>query len=229
MSSNAAAAISAMITSQVYPQLYYPPPTRTVTRQRREEQESEVPGIFAKGTNQAIGCFQILLGLGILVTFLITILASELTLPLIVLSVTSSFVYITNGVVSCSRWRCRARVKRRRVVIRATVITNAVGVLVALVSIIIYCLSFRIWRLEPCDSSYFCTYDKNPTAALIILLALSVLELGFAVMTTVFGWNHLKDTEDPDLVAFSREGWRDGERGDGNRKPLKATSSSISP
>ncbi|XP_061111019.1 uncharacterized protein LOC133137042 [Conger conger] len=229
MGSNAAAVISAMITSQVYPQLYYPPPARTVARQRMEEheRESEAPGTSAKGTSQAIGIFQITLGIGIIVTLLLTIMISHFSVLNFVMSMTSSIVYMTNGTMSCCRWRCMAGVKRRRGVIRATIVMTTLGLLMALTSIVFYCLSFGGWHGGPCMALYCHYKDINPMPVLIMLLFLTILELGFAIMTAVLIWNHHVD--ELDLVAFSQEGWRDGERGDDNGKPLRATSPSASP
>ncbi|KAJ8335172.1 hypothetical protein SKAU_G00408110 [Synaphobranchus kaupii] len=197
MSSYSAAAISAMIITQVNPRLYFPPPPpRTVTRQQREEQESEVSAIFSDGTDETIWSFQIILGFGILVTFLITFLLNGMSLPSIVISLTSSLVYITNGVLSCFRMRCQAGVKHRLVLIRVSVITNAIGVVAALISIVIYSVHFKPWSQHYCHGPHYCRYDLLPTPTFIILLLLTILELGFAILTTVYGWSHLRHVDD---------------------------------
>ncbi|KAJ8386524.1 hypothetical protein AAFF_G00169940 [Aldrovandia affinis] len=189
-----------MITSQVYPQARLPSATRTVTRQQSEEMEPESGGTFAKGTNQAIGSFQILLGMGILGTLCVAVVVNVLSLPSIVMSLTASIVHMTNGVVSCSRWRCMVRVKLRPMVIRVAIITNVLGAVTALISAIIYSLSFRLWRQDGCLHPHDCSYLGNPTLALTILLFLSILELGFAVLTTLYAWKDLDHIE-PDLPS----------------------------
>ncbi|KAI1901443.1 hypothetical protein AGOR_G00034490 [Albula goreensis] len=223
MSSHAAAAISAMITSQVYPQLRMPPPARTVTRQQREQREAEAVVIFSKGTNQAIGVFQIMLGMGFLLTVCVAQM-DNLGLASVLMSFTASLVYITNGIISCSRSRCRTRGKRH-LVVRVTITANIVGALTALISIVIYSMS-----LDPsCFNGSFCSYAKTSSVPLLILLFLSFMELVFALLTTLYGWknlDHIDDLQDP--VVFSREGWRDGGRHSGDGKLLGVSSSAAS-
>ncbi|KAJ8273612.1 hypothetical protein GJAV_G00103590 [Gymnothorax javanicus] len=228
MGSNAAAAISTMIISQAYPNLTYPLPPRAVSRHRRAEPEVEtaVPGMSAKGIGQMIGCFQIFLGICVLATLLTTIIAHAVTLPSVLMSLTSGILYITCGVSSSGR--CGAGVKRRRLVVRAAVITSVLAGLAALSSVVIYSIGFGGWQDMFCSSAYYCRYERDPMLFLIISLVLSILALGFAVLMTILSWNDLSNIDDLDLVAFSQEGWRDGESGDDNGKMLRDTSSSIS-
>ncbi|XP_018601085.1 uncharacterized protein LOC108930357 isoform X2 [Scleropages formosus] len=134
MSSHAAAAISAMITSQVYPQ---PPRVATHTRQRSRSQELRPVASLPKG--KVIGTVQVTIGIVLVGTFFVSVLNyGGLYREAQVASVVGCVVYVLSGLVSAFA--------KGQSGIKAAIFTNGLSSLTAFISIIIYCLCFqRCW------------------------------------------------------------------------------------
>ncbi|XP_036411129.1 uncharacterized protein LOC118796385 isoform X1 [Megalops cyprinoides] len=208
MSSHAAAAISAMISSQAS----HPP--ATVRRRINVREEPEAVRIFTKRTNETVGILQMLFGCGIFVVSL-WILFAERSIASTVMSMAGSTLYIASGVFSCARWNCMARVKSRLIVVRATIVTSALSGVTAIICIVIYFCYLNCVGFSACSEMH---------VMLVILCVLSFLELAFAALTIVYAYKALYNINDLEPVVFSREGWRDGTRGSDDGKDLMVTS-----
>ncbi|KAL4629561.1 hypothetical protein GN956_G17012 [Arapaima gigas] len=168
MSSHAAAAISAMITSQVYPQL---PRTRPRTTQWSRSQDLWPVAPLSK--NKIIGFIQVGIGIVVMVTFFILELGySDVPKAAEVTSVIGFIVYILSGLVSAFA--------KGESGIKASIFTNCLSLVAAFISIIIYSLCFQCCS----GNMHFCS-NNILGSILWTFLFLSILDLFVAALIIV--------------------------------------------